>query len=350
MMLAPWVLLPVILALRGGPRPQARAVRVLAARSALALALMGAVNAVATLTGCLPAVIWWACHRPNRLWLRFTAWWALCAVLAVTWWVVALVMLGRISPPFLDFIESSGVTTQWMSLTEMLRGTDSWTPFVAPDATAGASLVTGHGCGAGDDAGRRGGPGRVGDAHDACPRQADDDPADRCRAAGRRICRRPRIASRPSGSDVPGRGRHPAAQRAQAGAADPAAAGARASRICSAASPLPGSVPRREWVHAFAHPETRQAGRRRHRGAGRVGRRHVAGLDGPAHPAWRLRRDPAVLARHGRLARRTQRGSPRAGAGRARRPVRHPGVGHPATTNRCRCSATARGVCATRFR
>ena len=64
-------------------------------------------------------------------------------MLAVLWWVVALVLLGRISPPFLDFIESSGVTTQWMSLTEMLRGTDAWTPFVAPNATAGASLVTG---------------------------------------------------------------------------------------------------------------------------------------------------------------------------------------------------------------
>ncbi len=138
MMLAPWVLLPVILALRGSG-----SVRLLAARSALAIALMGAVNAVATLTGCLAALIWWACHRPNRLWLRFTAWWALCSVLAIAWWVVALVMLGRVSPPFLDFIESSGVTTQWTSLTEVLRGTDSWTPFVAPDATAGASLVTG---------------------------------------------------------------------------------------------------------------------------------------------------------------------------------------------------------------
>ena len=68
--------------------------RVLAARSALAMALMGAVNAVATLTGCLAAVIWWACHRPNRLWLRFTAWWLLCAALAVAWWVVALVHAG----------------------------------------------------------------------------------------------------------------------------------------------------------------------------------------------------------------------------------------------------------------
>ncbi|WP_082965287.1 alpha-(1-_3)-arabinofuranosyltransferase [Mycobacterium sp. ACS1612] len=138
MMLAPWVLLPVILALRGQS-----SVRVLAARSAMAIALMGAVNAVATLTACLAAAIWLACHRPNRLWWRFTAWWAVCIVLAVLWWVIALVMLGRISPPFLDFIESSGVTTQWMSLTEMLRGTDAWTPYVAPNATAGASLVTG---------------------------------------------------------------------------------------------------------------------------------------------------------------------------------------------------------------
>ncbi len=138
MMLAPWVLLPVILALRGQHN-----LRLMAARSAGAVALMGAVNAVATLTGCLAALIWWACHRPNKLWLRFTAWWFGCTALAVTWWVVALVMLGRISPPFLDFIESSGVTTQWTSLTEMLRGTDSWTPFVAPNATAAASLVTG---------------------------------------------------------------------------------------------------------------------------------------------------------------------------------------------------------------
>nr|WP_099037668.1 alpha-(1->3)-arabinofuranosyltransferase family protein [Mycobacterium neglectum] len=148
MMLAPWVLLPVILALRGsggtgGVGTSTGSVRVLAARSAVAIALMGAVNAVATLTACLVAAIWLLCHKPNRLWWRFTGWWAICIVLAVLWWVVALVLLGRVSPPFLDFIESSGVTTRWMSLTEMLRGTDVWTPFVAPNATAGASLVTG---------------------------------------------------------------------------------------------------------------------------------------------------------------------------------------------------------------
>ncbi len=158
MMLAPWVLLPVIMALPGGTAavgklpgrtagvgklPGDPRLRMLAARSGLAIALMGAVNAVATLTACLCAFVWLACHRPNATWRRFTAWWLLCVVLAVTWWVVALVHLGRISPPFLDFIESSGVTTRWMSLTEMLRGTGAWTPYVAPTATAGAPLVTG---------------------------------------------------------------------------------------------------------------------------------------------------------------------------------------------------------------
>ncbi|MCV7123553.1 alpha-(1-_3)-arabinofuranosyltransferase [Mycobacterium lacus] len=143
-MLAPWVLLPAILALRpaAGAAPN-RSVRALAAQAGLAVALMGAVNAIATLAGCLPALVWWACHRPSRLWWRYTAWWSLSLALAMLWWVVGLVLLREVSPPFLDFIESSGVTTQWSSLVEMLRGTDSWTPFVAPTATAGAPLVTG---------------------------------------------------------------------------------------------------------------------------------------------------------------------------------------------------------------
>ena len=139
MMLAPWVLIPVIQALDGR---SSRPLRILAGRAGIALALMGGVNAVASLAGCLPAVIWWACHRPNRRWWGFTGWWALASALAVAWWAVALVLLGRISPPFLDFIESSGVTTQWTSLTEALRGTSAWTPFVAPNATAASSLVT----------------------------------------------------------------------------------------------------------------------------------------------------------------------------------------------------------------
>ncbi len=101
-MLAPWVLLPAILALRpaAGAAPN-RSVRALAAQAGLAVALMGAVNAIATLAGCLPALVWWACHRPSRLWWRYTAWWSLSLALAMLWWVVGLVLLREVSPPFL---------------------------------------------------------------------------------------------------------------------------------------------------------------------------------------------------------------------------------------------------------
>ncbi|MFD3703298.1 alpha-(1-_3)-arabinofuranosyltransferase family protein [Nocardia sp. NPDC058658] len=121
-------------AFRGGPLSPAG--------SALALALMGSVNAVATVAAFLPAALWWASYRPNRQWWRFTRAWIPLLVLATFWWVVPLLLLGKVSPPFLDFIESSGVTTQWASLSEVLRGTDSWTPFVSPERIAGAVLVT----------------------------------------------------------------------------------------------------------------------------------------------------------------------------------------------------------------
>ncbi|MBH5145638.1 alpha-(1-_3)-arabinofuranosyltransferase [Rhodococcus erythropolis] len=149
MMLAPWVLLPVILAfgpVRGNGVPglpnRSRGLRRLAAQSALAVALMGSINAVATAAACLVAIIWWLSHKPNRTWLKFTAWWALFVALGTLWWIVPLLLLGKISPPFLDYIESAGVTTQWASLAEILRGTDSWTPFVSPERIAGAVLVT----------------------------------------------------------------------------------------------------------------------------------------------------------------------------------------------------------------
>ncbi|MFD0925143.1 alpha-(1-_3)-arabinofuranosyltransferase domain-containing protein [Williamsia deligens] len=145
MMLAPWVLLPVVLALNRDDPPHS--VRRLALGSACAVALMGAVNAVATAAACAAAVVWWLCHTTIRgpgasRWRRFTAWWALGAVLACTWWVVPLMILSRVSPPFLDFIESSRVTTRWTSLVEVIRGTSSWTPFVSPDRVAGAVLVS----------------------------------------------------------------------------------------------------------------------------------------------------------------------------------------------------------------
>ncbi len=140
MMLAPWVLIPIVRAF--DPSRNWRGTRMLAAQSALAVALMGAVNAVATAAACLVGIVWVLCHRPNRPWFVFSSWWTAFLVLATLWWIVPLLLLGAVSPPFLDYIESSGTTTQWTSLAEILRGTSSWTPFVSPERVAGAVLVT----------------------------------------------------------------------------------------------------------------------------------------------------------------------------------------------------------------
>ncbi|WP_431309096.1 alpha-(1-_3)-arabinofuranosyltransferase domain-containing protein [Gordonia prachuapensis] len=144
MVLAPWVLVPLIRVLDRTDGPLWRP----ALQSAAAVALMGAVNAVATLAALGVAVLWWLLHAPvvssvpTRRWWRFGGWWALGLTMACAWWVVPLLILSRVSPPFLDFIESSRVTTEWTSLTEVLRGTSSWTPFVSPERVAGAVLVT----------------------------------------------------------------------------------------------------------------------------------------------------------------------------------------------------------------
>ncbi|MFE0751591.1 DUF3367 domain-containing protein [Gordonia sp. NPDC058843] len=143
MMLAPWVLIPVARALDTRTVDDDTPLWREAARAAAAVALMGAVNAVATLAALGVAALWWLLHNPrDRRWWQFGAWTAAGLTLACAWWVVPLLILSRVSPPFLDYIESSRVTTQWTSLTEVLRGASSWTPFVSPERVAGAVLVT----------------------------------------------------------------------------------------------------------------------------------------------------------------------------------------------------------------
>ena len=126
-MLAPWVLVPLL----RGDKITGRDI----AAATIPIALMGAVNATATLASCIPAglVILW----------RRQGWLLLPAAVAVSaWWIGPLLVLGKYSPPFTDFIESSYVTTRWLNLLEILRGTTHWTPFADTEREAGYLLVS----------------------------------------------------------------------------------------------------------------------------------------------------------------------------------------------------------------
>ena len=134
--IAPWVLIPLVIGAQRGSARQA------AARSAFAAAFVGAVNAVAS-AAILPISALWLLTR-GRGSRRGTMmrWWPLLVGLATLWWLVPLLVLGRYSPPFLDYIESSTGTTVPATLADALRGTTKWVPYVNSDYSAGRTLLT----------------------------------------------------------------------------------------------------------------------------------------------------------------------------------------------------------------
>ncbi|WP_051425968.1 alpha-(1-_3)-arabinofuranosyltransferase [Jiangella gansuensis] len=123
--LAPWALIPLVRAWRGGPVVRN------AALSALAVFCMGGVNAAATSAAVVPAGLWLllAPRWPGR-W-RFAAWWVACCTAVTVWWWAPLLLLGAHSPPFLDWIETAANTTQHTSLIEVLRGNDHWLSYLS---------------------------------------------------------------------------------------------------------------------------------------------------------------------------------------------------------------------------
>jgi arabinofuranan 3-O-arabinosyltransferase len=119
-LLAPLVLAPLVAATEGRLHP-----RRAAAWSAMAVLACGGVNATATFFAVLPAALWLVTRR--HWWRsRVVGWWALAVVCATAWWVAPLLMLGRYSPPFLEWIEKAAVVARPIGLLDVLRGTTHW--------------------------------------------------------------------------------------------------------------------------------------------------------------------------------------------------------------------------------
>ncbi len=135
--LAAWVLLPLV---RGSQYGSARRA---AALSALAVAMCGGVNAIAV-AAVLPVGMIWLLTRargPRRR--SLLVWWPALTVLATLWWSLPLLLVGRYSAPFLDYIENAAITTITTSLPDVLAGTSDWVAYASPnDWVAGYHLGT----------------------------------------------------------------------------------------------------------------------------------------------------------------------------------------------------------------
>lgn len=134
--LAPWVLLPLVVgSAQGSPRRAA-------ALSALAVAMIGGVNATASFAALPVAAIWLLTREPGPRRRQLMFWWPIFTAMGTLWWLIPLFLLGAYSPPFLDFIESASVTTQTTDVFDALRGTSHWLPYVDSRWLAGNDLVT----------------------------------------------------------------------------------------------------------------------------------------------------------------------------------------------------------------
>lgn len=121
----PWAVLPLVSAQRGR-----LGIRTGALLSGSALLLMGGVNAVENLaTYPLPLlVVLSTVRRPGGR--RLAGWWLASAAAASAWWMLPLLVLGRYSPPFLDYIETSTATVRPLGWTNVTRGADHWLSYV----------------------------------------------------------------------------------------------------------------------------------------------------------------------------------------------------------------------------
>ena len=140
MAMAPWVLAPLV-----GREPRSWGSRI--TRSALAFGCIGGVNAVASGAALVLPTLWFLTRSDlRRSAVRWLSWLGACLV-AAAWWIGPLFVLGRYSPPFLDWIENARVTTGMSSIFNAFQGTGAWLNFLAgptgPSWPAGWLFVTG---------------------------------------------------------------------------------------------------------------------------------------------------------------------------------------------------------------
>jgi arabinofuranan 3-O-arabinosyltransferase len=138
-LLVPWAVLPLATALQGRGSLLSGC-----ARSGVAIALMGGVNAVSTICALVAPGLYLLTHTRGRQRVKVCLIWATAVAAATAWWAVPLLLQGRYSFNFLPFVEQANTTTKTMSAAAFLRGAGNWTAYLdlgAPWLTAGWEIV-----------------------------------------------------------------------------------------------------------------------------------------------------------------------------------------------------------------
>ncbi|WP_446663500.1 alpha-(1-_3)-arabinofuranosyltransferase domain-containing protein [Flexivirga sp. B27] len=129
MALAPWLVLAVLPLIRRGCS-RAELIRSLALAGVLTAAL-GGVNATASGIVLALPFAFLVTHPVGR---RRVLPWLVAVLLGASWWLLPLLVLGKYAYPFLDYIETSSITTAVTSVPNVLRGADDWIAYILDSA------------------------------------------------------------------------------------------------------------------------------------------------------------------------------------------------------------------------
>lgn len=129
---APWLVLVATGAAAPGAGVAQR--RRMALRTAALVVCLGGVNATVNLAAVAPAALWIVLAGRGRGRWRALLWWSVAALAGSLWWLGPLLVLGRYSYPFLDYIELASTTTAVTTVVNVLRGADHWIAYLLTDA------------------------------------------------------------------------------------------------------------------------------------------------------------------------------------------------------------------------
>ncbi|NDU77263.1 DUF3367 domain-containing protein, partial [Actinomadura sp. DSM 109109] len=124
----PWIVLP----LAGAATGETGRLRA-AARSGLAIACCGGVNATATAAVLVVPVLYVVTRPRGTFRARMLAWWSAAAGAAVAWWLAPLLLTGTYGFSWLTYTEKARTTTGPTGLINVLRGAERWVNYLIVD-------------------------------------------------------------------------------------------------------------------------------------------------------------------------------------------------------------------------
>jgi arabinofuranan 3-O-arabinosyltransferase len=133
----PWIVLPLATVTRRDGEGEGRGsgrIRA-AARSGLAVACCGGINATAVLAVLVVPALFVLTRPRGTARIRLLAWWAAAVACATAWWSVPLLLLGRYAFSWLTYTEKASTTTSTTSLVNVLRGAERWLNVLTVDGS-----------------------------------------------------------------------------------------------------------------------------------------------------------------------------------------------------------------------